>query len=69
MLSLVSIVGLERLLRACRLAATSGLYNYLAVADILKNKQDELPVEEWDSDEPEYTTPDHENVRGKEYYK
>ncbi len=67
-LSLVSKVGLVRRLRACRLAAASGLYNYLAVADILKNKQDELPVEEWDSDEPEQTTPDHENVRGSEYY-
>ena len=57
MLSLVPKVGLER------------LYNYLSVADILKNKQDELPVEEWDSGETGIVTPEHENVRGSEYHK
>ncbi len=56
-LSLVPKVGLER------------LHNYLSVADILKNKQDELPVEDWDSGEPGMVTPEHENVRGSEYYK
>ena len=68
-LSLVPKVGLERLLKACRLSAASGLYNYLSVADILKNKQDELPVEDWDSGETGIVTPEHENVRGSEYYK
>jgi len=69
-MSLVSKVGLERLLKACRLASASGMYNYLAVAGILKNKQDELPEEEWDMQEDDgRTTPEHENVRGKEYYK
>ena len=57
MLSLVPKVGLER------------LYNYLSVADILKNKQDELPVEDWDSGETGIVTPEHENVRGSEYHK
>jgi len=69
-MSLVSKVGLERLLKACRLASASGMYNYLAVAGILKNKQDELPEDEWDLQEgKDITTPEHENVRGKEYYK
>ena len=68
-MSLVSKVGLERLLKACRLASASGMYNYLAVAGILKNKQDELPEDEWDLQEgQDITTPEHENVRGKEYY-
>ena len=69
-MSLVSKVGLERLLKACRLASASGMYNYLAVAGILKNKQDELPEEEWDTQaDTDVKTPEHENVRGKEYYK
>ena len=43
--------------------------SYLSVADILKNKQDELPVEDLEGDEPDMVTPEHENVRGSEYYK
>lgn len=46
-LSLASKVGRERLINACRWAAGYGMYNYMAVADILKNKQDEQPYEEW----------------------
>ena len=68
-LALASKVGVERLLKACRWASSAGMYNYLAVENILKNKQDELPGEEWDLKVEERETPDHENVRGKEYYK
>ncbi len=68
-MSLLPKIGLERLLKACRLAASSGMFNYLAVASIVKNKQDELPVEDWGEIDEGRTTPDHENVRGKEYYK
>ena len=67
-MSLARKVGVERLLKACRLASASGMYNYTAVADILRNRQDEL-VEEELSEVGDVTTPDHENVRGKEYYK
>ena len=42
--------------------------NYTAVADILRNRPDELVDEEL-SELGAVTTPDHENVRGKEYYK
>ena len=68
-LALASKVGVERLLKACRWASSAGMYNYLAVENILKNKHDELPGEEWDLKVEERETPDHENVRGKEYYK
>lgn len=68
-LSLARKVGVERLLKACRLAAASGMYNYLAVEDILKNQQDMLPEEEWSNLPDNVELPEHENVRGKEYYK
>ena len=50
-LSLVPKVGLDSL------SAASGLYNYLSVADILKNKQDELPVKDWDLFHPHFCLP------------
>lgn len=57
---------LQRLINACRWASSSGLYNYPAIADILKNRQDELPLE--DNRDESIPMPCHENIRGKEYY-
>lgn len=66
-LSFASRVGNKRLINACRWASSSGLYNYPAIEKILKNRQDELPLEE--STEPtEQQMPTHDNIRGKEYY-
>ena len=62
-LGLARKVGPMRLAAACRLAASYGRYSFLEVQDILKTKSEiiELPEETAD-------IPDHENIRGKEYY-
>jgi transposase len=63
-LSLARKVGAERLAAACRLAQSYGRYSFLEIEDILKTKSEliELPEETPD-------IPEHENIRGKEYYK
>jgi hypothetical protein len=63
-LSLARKVGVERLAAACRLALSYGRYSFLEIQDILKTKSEliELPEETPD-------IPEHENIRGKEYYK
>lgn len=66
-LSFASRVGNKRLINACRWASSSGLYNYPAIEKILKNRQDELPLEE-STEWVEQQMPTHENIRGKEYY-
>lgn len=57
-------VGGDRLAAACRLADSYGRYNYVEIEDILKKQLDQLEPLEEDSDMPE-----HDNIRGKEYYK
>ena len=66
-LSFARRVGHKRLINACRWADSQGLYNYPAIERILKNRQDEVPLEEEYS--AQQTIPFHENIRGKEYYK
>jgi transposase len=63
-LGLARKVGSERLAGACRLAGSYGRYSYLEIQDILKASSEliELPEETAD-------IPDHENIRGKDYYK
>lgn len=65
-LSFARRVGEKRLINACRWADSYGLYNYPAIETILNNRQDEVPLEE-DSLEDK-STPEHKNIRGKEYY-
>jgi len=63
-LGLARKVGPMRLAAACRLADSYGRYSFLEIQNILKTKSEliELPEETAD-------IPDHENIRGKEYYK
>ena len=63
-LSLARKVGAARLAAACRLAQSYGRYSFLEIQDILKTKSEliELPEETPD-------IPEHENIRGKDYYK
>jgi len=63
-LGLARKVGPMRLAAACRLADSYGRYSYFEIQNILKAKSEliELPEETVD-------IPDHENIRGKEYYK
>ena len=61
-------MGEQRLVNACWWASSHGLYNYPAIEEILKNRQDELPLEENEDDNERSDMPSHENIRGKEYY-
>lgn len=67
-LSFASRVGRKRLINACRWASCYGLYNYPAIEKILKNRQDEIPMEEYADNGQERDMPAHENIRGKDYY-
>lgn len=63
-LSLARKVGPTRLAAVCRLADSYGRYSFLEIQDILKTKSEHIEVPEETADIPE-----HENIRGKEYYK
>lgn len=63
-LNLARKVGGDRLAAACRLAESYGRYSYLEIADILNKNTEQLePTEEIND------IPDHDNIRGREYYK
>lgn len=65
-LSFARRVGEKRLINACRWADSYGLYSYPAIDSILSTRQDEVPLEnETDINAP---MPEHDNIRGKEYY-
>lgn len=57
-------VGTDRLAAACRLADSYGKYNFVEIQDILTNNFESLELPEQPADIPE-----HENIRGREYYK
>jgi transposase len=58
-------VGHQRLIKACQRAHAYGLYHYRAIEDILHRGLDLFDLEE----ERQLTMPDHDNIRGKNYYK
>lgn len=64
-LSLARKVGKERLSRACRRASSYGIYNYPILVDILDRKLDQIKEEE---DASSTNMPDHDNIRGENYY-
>lgn len=70
-LSFASRVGNDRLVRACRRAASSGLYNYSAVDSILRSRHDCLDDNSlsWEEREENAEMPRHANIRGKEYFR
>ena len=57
-------VGSERLAAACRLAERYGKYSFKEIEDILQNQSELIDLPEEPADMPE-----HENIRGPEYYK
>jgi hypothetical protein len=59
-----SKVGAHRLASACRLADSYGRYSFLEIQDILKSHSELIEVPEETAD-----IPDHENIRGRDYYK
>lgn len=63
-LSLGKRVGNERLIKACKRAHEIGYYNYKIIDDILKKNLDHY------DDEPQPAgMPEHQNIRGSNYYK
>jgi hypothetical protein len=63
-LSLARKVGAGRLAAACRLAQSYGRYSFLEIQDILNTQSERIELPEETPDIPE-----HENIRGKDYYK
>jgi hypothetical protein len=57
-------VGRERLINACKRAIEYENYSYGAIKSILENKYDFLTYVELTSE-----IPDHENIRGENYYR
>jgi len=58
-------VGKERLTKACQRALDYGIYNYKTIKKILEKGLDKQK-----SDDDEHRKmPDHDNIRGKDYYK
>lgn len=54
----------ERVEEACKMAVRNEAYSYHTVKNILEKNMDKNNS----FHEPEHATPDHENIRGKEYY-
>jgi hypothetical protein len=55
--------GRERLINACKRALAYESYSYQAIKSILENEYDKLPIPEKPSE-----LPNHENIRGENYY-
>ncbi|MBK9730655.1 MAG: IS21 family transposase [Chitinophagaceae bacterium] len=64
-LNLARKVGSERLTRACRRANDYGIYNYPIIVQILERRLDELSAEE---QHDAVSMPQHQNIRGSDYY-
>ena len=64
-LSLVKKVGEERLINACKRAIEYNMYNYRTVQNILERGLDQIDQE----NQFEQVLPEHDNIRGKNYYK
>jgi hypothetical protein len=64
-MALARKVGHERISSACRFAASLGVYGYMNLEDILNRRLDQLETQGEDEGE----IPEHDNIRGKDYYK
>lgn len=64
-LSFEKKVGKQRLINACKRALDYKIYNYKSIATILENNLDQVESEP----ESDLQLPQHENIRGKNYYK
>lgn len=63
-LSFAKRVGHVRLTKACQRANVYGLYHYRAIEEILQRGLDQFDIEE----DQKLRMPDHDNIRGKDYY-
>jgi hypothetical protein len=58
--------GRERLINACQMGIQMNTYNYGFISRIINNGTDKLLTE---SNKMTSQIPEHENLRGEEYYK
>lgn len=58
--------GRERLIKACQRASSFGIYNYPIIVEILERNFDQLESD--DEVKNRNQMPDHDNIRGPEYY-
>lgn len=62
-------VGESRLINACKRADSFNVYNYGMIERILLSKADFIPLDEPDEQTSNDTgMPDHDNIRGEDYY-
>lgn len=62
-------VGTTRLINACKRADSFNVYNFGIIERILKSKADFIPLEDEDpSGTDDNNMPDHDNIRGEDYY-
>ena len=61
-------VGDMRLINACKRAESFNVYNFGIIERILMSKADFIPLEENKPSNTEPTMPQHENIRGGDYY-
>ena len=61
-------VGKVRLINACKRADSFNVYNFGIIERILMSKMDSVPLEEDKPSNTEPTMPQHENIRGGDYY-
>jgi len=59
-------VGKERLINACKRAHAYGKYSYGIIERILQSKIDMMPMEE--EEHTSHDMPEHDNIRGEDYY-
>lgn len=64
-LSFAKKVGNERLTKACQRALDYGIYKYSTIKKILEKGLDKHEEEEIE----QLKMPEHDNIRGKDYYK
>ena len=62
-LSFAARAGKERLITACKMAHQFGYYNYRTIEEILNKNLDK-----YEQDEVVKDLPQHENIRGRNYY-
>ena len=58
-------VGKERLTKACQRALDYGIYNYKTIKKILEKGLDKQETDE----NEKFKMPQHDNIRGKDYYR
>ena len=62
-------VGSSRLINACKRADSFNVYNYGIIERILLSKADFIPLEEEHEQSADgHQMPDHDNIRGQDYY-